>query len=152
MGIEVFTNLIKSRCNNISREKKQQEKQQKKEQLRKEQERQEDIEQKRLQRNQRISARDSPTSSSSSSSSTVTSHLHSGNTVMVSYGEVGTIQWAKATILHQVNTGIKIQWIDGGATQLINHIDVNNRIREMTEGNTQEKDEDEGVDEYEVDD
>ena len=142
--------LNKEQMQQQIKRKKQQEKQQKKEQLRKEQERQEDIEQKRLQRNQRISARDSPTSSSSSSSSTVTSHLHSGNTVMVSYGEVGSIQWAKATILHQVNTGIKIQWIDGGATQLINHIDVNNRIREMTEDDMQERDEDDGEDGYEV--
>ena len=142
--------LNKEQMQQQIKRKKQQEKQQKKEQLRKEQERQEDIEQKRLQRNQRISARDSPTSFSSSSSSTVTSHLHSGNTVMVSYGEVGSIQWAKATILHQVNTGIKIQWIDGGATQLINHIDVNNRIREMTEDDMQERDEDDGEDGYEV--
>ena len=46
---------------------------------------------------------------------------------MVLYGKS---QWAKAKIYQHVPTGIRIQWIDGAATQLIETAEVDVRIRE----------------------
>ena len=55
-------------------------------------------------------------------------HLRIGNIVMVLYGKS---QWAKAKIHQHVSTGIRIQWIDGAATQLIETAEVDVRIREV---------------------
>ena len=43
-----------------------------------------------------------------------------------------TQKWAEAKIQKQVRTGIKIQWMDGVATQLIAAADVNKLIRKKT--------------------
>ena len=84
-------------------------------------------------------------------------YLNVGNVVMVSYvdneeikqrkeikeikektefssSEVleSNIKWSQCIIIKIVPTGIRIQWVDGNATQLIKQTDVKLRIREMT--------------------
>ena len=56
-------------------------------------------------------------------------YLQPGNVVMVLYGQQ---KYAKANILCHVPTGIKIQWLENNATQLILAANVNIRLRALT--------------------